>query len=382
MKLYEHEAKTIFIAHGIPTPKGELVTTSQQAREVAAKLGGPVALKAQVLVAGRGKAGGILFANTPQETQEAAQKLLQMQVKGIPVAKLLVEERVAVKRELYFGVTVDRLNRSYVAVGSAVGGVEIEEVARLDPEKIHKQPISLQLGFRGFNAGQMAKSLGYSGEGMLELAGIFQKMYQTGVDLDAELIEMNPIVETDGGKFLALDARIILDDNALFRHPEFAALRLSESRELSPEEFEALKHGLDFVKLDGDIGVAGNGAGLVMATLDLVNFYGGKPANFLDMGGGAPLERIEAAFRIILSDSKIRVVFVNILGGITHCDEVARGIIQTRQELRTSKPLVVRLVGTNGAEGKRILAEAGLQAFDTMEEAAKKAVELAKKESS
>jgi len=381
LKLYEYEAKTIFSTHGIPTPKGEVVTTSQQALEAAAKLGGPVALKAQVLVAGRGTAGGILFANNPQEAQEAAQKLLQKQVKDITVAKLLVEEQVAIKRELYFGVTVDRLNRSYIAVASDAGGIEIEEVARQQPEEIHKQPINLQLGFRGFNAERMAKSLGYSGERMLALADVFRKMYQVGVDLDAELIEMNPIVETDGGKFLAVDARIILDDNALFRHSEFAALRLSEPRELGPEEFEALKHGLDYVKLDGDIGVAGNGAGLVMATIDLINFYGGKPANFLDMGGGAPLDRIEAAFKIILSDSKVRVVFVNILGGITLCDEVALGIIQTMQELQTSKLLVVRLVGTNEAEGKRILAEGGLQAFDTMEEAAQKAVELAKKES-
>jgi succinyl-CoA synthetase beta subunit len=381
LKLYEHEAKTIFSTHGIATPKGEVVTTGEQARDAAAKLGGPVVLKAQVLVAGRGKAGGILFANTPQEAQEAARKLLQTQVKGIPVAKLLVEEQVAIKRELYFAVTVDRLNRGYVAVASQVGGMEIEEVARQEPEKIRKQPINVQMGFRGFNAWQMAKSLGYSGEGMLELADIFQKMYKVGADLDAELIEMNPIVETEGGRFLAVDTRIILDDNALFRHSELAALRLSEPRELSPEEFEALKHGLDYVKLNGDIGVAGNGAGLVMATLDLINFYGGKPANFLDMGGGAPLERIEAAFRIILSDSKVRVVFVNILGGITLCDEVARGIVQTKQELHTSKPLVVRLVGTNEAEGKLILAEAGLQAFDTMEDAAQQAVELAKKES-
>ena len=380
MKLYEHEAKITFSTQGIPTPKGELVTTSQQAYDATAKLGGPVAVKAQVLVAGRGKAGGILFANNPQEAQEAAGKLLQTQVKGIPVTKLLVEEQVHIKRELYFGVTVDRLNRCYVAVASEVGGVEIEEVAKQQPEKIHKQRINPQLGFRGFHARQIARSLGYSGNGMLALADIFQKMYRVGWDLDAELIEMNPLIETKNGEFFAVDARIILDDNAMFRHPEFAALRLAEPRELSPQEFEALKHGLDYVKLDGDIGVAGNGAGLVMATLDLINFYGGQPANFLDMGGGAPLDRVEAAFKIILTDPKVRVLFVNILGGITLCDEIARAIVQTRQELQTSKPIVVRLVGTDEAEGKKILAKAGLQAFDTMQDAAQRAVELAKKE--
>lgn len=380
MKLYEHEAKTIFSTQGIPTPKGELVTTSQQARNAASKLGGPVAVKAQVLVAGRGKAGGILFADNPQEAQEAAEKLLQTQVKGIPVTKLLVEEQVPIRRELYFGVTVDRVNRCYVAVASEVGGAEIEEVAKQQPEKIHKQRISPQLGFRDFNARQMAKSLSCSGEAMLSLADVFKKMYRTGMDLDAELVEMNPIVETKNGEFFAVDARIVLDDNALFRHQEFAAIRLAEPRELSPQEFEALKHGLDYVKLDGDIGVAGNGAGLVMATLDLIKFYGGQPANFLDMGGGAPLDRVEGAFKLILSDPEVRVLFVNILGGITLCDEIARAIVQTRQELQTSKPLVVRLVGTNEAEGKRILAEAGIQVFDTMQDAAQKAVELAKKE--
>ena len=380
MKLYEHEAKTIFSTNRVPTPKGKLVTTGQRALEVAANLGGPVAVKAQVLVAGRGKAGGILFADSPQEAQKAAEKLLQTEIKGIPVAKLLVEEQVPIKVELYFGVTVDRLNRRYVAVGSRAGGVEIEEVAKQQPESIHKQPINAQLGFRAFDARQMAISLGYSGERMLALADIFQKVCQVGMDLDAELIEMNPLVETTDGEFVAVDTRIVLDDNALYRHPEYETLRLSEPRELNPQEFEALKHGLDYVKLDGDIGVAGNGAGLVMATLDLINFYGGQPANFLDMGGGAPLERIEAAFKIILSDPKIHVLFVNILGGITHCDEVARAIVQARQQLQTRKPWVVRLVGTNEAEGKRILADAGLKVFDTMQEAAQEAVELAKRE--
>jgi len=380
LKLYEHEAKTIFSTNCIPTPKGKLVTTGQQALEAAYKLGGPVAVKAQVLVAGRGKAGGILFADNPIEAQKVAEKLLQSEIKGIPVAKLLVEEQVSIKVELYFGITVDRLNRRYVAVSSRAGGVEIEEVAKQQPESIHKHPINAQLGFRGFDARQVAISLGYSGERMLVLADIFQKVCQVGLDLDAELIEMNPLVETADGEFVAVDARLVLDDNALYRHPEYETLRLSEPRELSPQEFEALKHGLDYVKLDGDIGVAGNGAGLVMATLDLINFYGGQPANFLDMGGGAPLERIEAAFKIILSDPKVHVLFVNILGGITHCDEVAKAIVQARQQLQTRKPLVVRLVGTNEVEGKRILADAGLQVFDTMQEAAREAVELARKE--
>jgi succinyl-CoA synthetase beta subunit len=380
LKLYEHEAKAIFSNYGIPTPKGELAETSNQARIAAEKLKGPVAVKAQVLVAGRGKAGGILFAKSAQEAEESAQKLLNTQIKGTPVTKVLVEEQIKFQKELYFGLTVDRLNRCFVAVASQVGGVEIEEVAKQHPQKIFKQPVNPRLGFRNFHARQLAKSLGYSGEKLLAITDIFLKMYQASVDLDAELIEMNPIVETPEGKFVAVDTRIILDDNALFRHQEYAKVRVAEPRELSPQEFEAQENDLAYVKLNGDIGVAGNGAGLVMATMDLINFFGGKPANFLDMGGGASPERIEAAFRIIFSDGQVRVLFVNILGGITLCDEVARGIIGARKQLHSSKPLVVRLVGTNEAEGKRILADASVQAFDSMEEAAQKAVQLAKEE--
>ena len=380
MKLYEREAKTLLSTYGIPTPKSELATTNQQAYDSAAKLAVPVAVKAQVLVAGRGKAGGILFADTPEQAEVAAKKLLGAQVKGTVVSKVLVEEKIAIKKELYFGVTVDRVNRCYVAVASELGGVEIEEIAEKQPQKIHKQLIDPQLGFRSFHARQLAAKMGYSGDQMQQLADILEKLYKLSVDYDAELVEMNPLAETQDGKFVAADARLILDDNALFRHEEFKLKRLEEQRELSTQEFEALKNGLEYVELDGDIGVVGNGAGLVMATLDVINLYGGKPANFLDMGGGAPPKRIEAAFKIILSNPQVKVLFVNILGGITLCDEVARGIIQARQTLGTSKSIVIRLVGTNEAEGKRILDHADLPVFDSMEEAALKAVELAKKE--
>ena len=377
MKLYEYEAKTIFATHGIPTPKGKLVMSSPQARDAAAEFDGPVALKAQVLVAGRGKTGGILFANSPQEAEEAAQKLLQTQVKGILVTKLLIEQKVPIKRELYFGVTVDRLRQSFTVISSQVGGIEIEDIATQQPEKIYKMFVSPQIDFRSFHARQIAKHVGYSGDAMLALGAIFQKLYRLGVELDAELIEMNPLVETTDGKFVAVDGRIIIDDNALFRHEEYAALRLADPCELGDAEFEALKHNLDYVKLNGNIGLIGNGAGLVMATLDLINMFGGQPANFLDMGGGAPLERIESALRIILLDPQVRVLFVNILGGITLCDDVARGIIEARTQLQTNKPLVVRLVGTNEAKGKQILTRAGIEVFDSMEDAARKAVELA-----
>jgi succinyl-CoA synthetase beta subunit len=380
LKLYEHEAKTILSTYQVPTPKGEVSTSSQQTRESAAKLGAQVAVKAQVLVAGRGKAGGILFADTPEQAEEAANKLLGSQIKGVTVTKLLVEEKMPIKKELYFGVTVDRLNRCYVALASDMGGVEIEEVAEQQPQRILKVVIDPQVGFRSFHARQIAKQLGYAGDQMLQLAGILEKLYQAGMHYDAELIELNPLAETQDGKFFAVDARIVIDDNALFRHQDYKQKQLQEPRERSPQEFEALKNGLDYVKLDGDIGVVGNGAGLVMATLDTINLYGGKPANFLDMGGGAPPQRIEAALKIILSDPQVKVLFVNILGGITLCDEVARGIIQAREQLKTTKPLMVRLVGTNEEEGKRILTEAAIPVFDSMEEAAQKAAEFAKKE--
>jgi succinyl-CoA synthetase beta subunit len=380
LKLYEHEAKSIFSSFAIPTPKGKLSQNSKQAYDSATTLTMPVVVKAQVLVAGRGKAGGILFANTPEEAQKAATHLLETLIHDQRSSSVLVEEKIQIERELYFGVTIDRLNRCYVAVALDTGGVEIEEAAKQQPERVLRKLINPILGFRRFDARQMAKQMGYRDEQMLDLSEIFLKTYRIGNDFDAQLIEMNPLVETDTGNFMAVDTRIILDDNALFRHEEFGKKRMLEKRDLNPLEFEAQKEGIDYVQLNGDIGVIGNGAGLVMATLDMINACGGKPANFLDMGGGAPPQRIEAALRIVLSNPNAKVVLVNILGGITLCDEVARGIIQARQLLKSAKPMAIRLVGTNEEEGRRILSEASIGVFDSMEEAAMKSVELSEKE--
>ncbi len=380
MKLYEYEAKSLLSHYGIPIPNGEPAETSQQAREIAERIELPVTVKAQVLVAGRGKAGGILFAETADETETAAQNLLNTQIKGITVTKVLVEQKVSIKKELYFGITVDRLNRCYVAVASSTGGMEIEDVAVQSPEAIQKKLITPQLGFRLFHATQIAVKLGYKGDQLLKLSKILEALYQAGMETDAELIELNPLAETEDGNFVAADARVIIDDNALFRHIEYKKKQLEEQRELNPQEAEDLRSDLNYVKLDGDIGIVGNGAGLVMATMDMVNLYRGKPANFLDMGGGAPPERIEAALRLVLSDPQVKVLFVNILGGITLCDEVARGIIQAKKQLQSSAPLVIRLVGTNEEEGKRILSAAEIPVFDSMEEAAEKAVEFSRKE--
>jgi len=377
LKLFEHEAKMIFAKYGIPTPRGGLADSAAQAREIATKINAPVVVKAQALVAGRGKAGGILFAESPDEAEKAAEKLLIMKIKDVSVRRVWVEEKVSSRKELYFSVTVDRANRCYVAVASSAGGIDIEEVAANSPEKIVRVLIDPVYGFGAYHARQVAKRLAYNGAQMLDLASIFLKHYQMTMELDVEMAEINPLMETIDGKFVAADTRLIIDDNALYRHPEFQKRSLEEA-ELTPQELKAQKSKLAYVKLDGDIGVIGNGAGLVMATLDVVQLYGGSPADFLDVGGGASAEMMAKALVIVFSDPRVKVVFINVLGGITRCDEVANGILEARKRVGFTKPLVIRLVGTNEEEGRRILTEAGIHVLNSMEEAAKKAVELMK----
>jgi len=376
MKLLEYEAKTILARYGITTPQGGLATNTSQAREVATKLKPPFAVKAQVLVAGRGKAGGILFANSIEEAEKATEKLLSIQIKGIPVKSVWIEEKIQVKKELYFGITTDRFNQCYVAIASAIGGMEMEEIAAKTPEKVIKLLINPQHGLRSFHTRQIAKKMGYAGGQFSELGRTLERLHRAGMDYDAELIEMNPLVETADGKFVAADARIIIDDNALFRHQEYKRRLLEGESELAPQELEAIKNDLAYVKLDGNIGVIGNGAGLVMATLDTIQYYDGKPANFLDVGGGAPSEKIAIALNIVLSDPNVKALFINILGGITRCDEVAHGILEAKKKVGVTKPMVIRLVGTNEKEGKRILTEAGIHVLESMEEAAKRVVEI------
>ncbi len=377
MKLLEHEAKSIFSKYGIPVPKGELAASPSEARKVAAKLNSAVAIKAQIPVAGRGKADGILFAGSPTEAGTAAKKLLNTQIRGFEVSSVLVEEKISIVKELYFGITVDRSRRRYVAVASSEGGMEIEEIAARMPEKISKTFIDPLYGFHSYHARQVAAKLGYEGRRMLNLAGILFRQYEVATDYDAELAEMNPLVETSDGRFVAADTRLIVDDNALYRHPEFKK-RLTEKVDLPPQELQARRSGLAYVKLDGDVGVIGNGAGLVMATLDAIQLYGGEPANFLDIGGGASADKMAKALNIVLSDPGVEVVFVNILGGITRCDEVAGGILEARRRMGFRKPMVIRLMGTNEEEGRRILTDAGVHVLRSMEEAAERAVEIVK----
>lgn len=375
MKLYEYEAKQEFAKHKIPVPNSIIASTPEQAKQATSRLHAPFVVKAQVLVGGRGKAGGIQIAASAQQVEDFADKLLGMQISGLPVRQVLVEEQVSIQRELYLAVTVDRSNREYVVLSSSAGGVNVETTAEEMPTAITKTLINPKTGLRQYHAVDIARQLGYSGSQLLDLANVILRLYTTVMDNDAELAEVNPLAQTVEGKFVALDARLTLDDNALFRHPERAK---NKPQTMSPQEETALKHNLAYVKLDGDIGVIGNGAGLVMATLDLLRLSGGKPANFLDLGGGASVEQINAAVKLVLSDSQVKAVLVNVLGGITHCDEVAKGILQARSESGSGKPLVVRLIGTNQQEGQRILQNAGIQVFDSMEEAANQAVKTAK----
>ncbi len=379
MKLYEYEAKSILAKHGVATPQGGLATSPSQAHEIALKLRMPVVVKAQVLVAGRGKAGGIVFAQSAEEAEKVAEKLLNMKIKDIPVKSVWIEEKIQVSKELYFGVTTDRFNQCYVAIASPVGGVDIEEVASKTPEKVIKTTIKPELGLRTFETREIARRMGYNGSQILDLAKIIERLYLAGMENDAELIEMNPLVETSDGKFMAADARIIIDDNALFRHQEYKKRLLEGGSDLSPQELEAMNNDLAYVRLDGDIGVIGNGAGLVMATLDTIQYYGGRPANFLDVGGGATSEKNALALKIVLSDPRVQTLFINIMGGITRCDEVAKGILEAKERIGVKTPMVIRLVGTNEEEGKRILTDAGIQVLESMEEAARRAVEISKR---
>ena len=380
LKLYEFEAKRILKQYGITIPRGVLVTGDNLTATPFSRLKPPYAIKSQVLVDGRGKAGGVLFASSKEKAQKETKRLLKREIKGYPIRKVLVEEKIPIEKELYCGISIDRFLRSYVFLSSSTGGVEIERTSAKNPEAIEKTPIASQQGFHSFHARQIAKRIGYRRSSLVNLARVFEKLYNAGMDYDAELIEINPLVETPEGDFVALDAHIIIDDNALFRHQEYKQRLVQEARGKTPQEISALKNDLAYVKMNGNIGVIGNGAGLVMATLDLINYYSGKPADFLDVGGGAPAKKILNATEIVLADPNVKALIVNVLGGITRCDEVARGIIKAREKSSIVKPIVVRLVGNKEKEGKRILAENGVIAFESMEEAALHVVNVAKRE--
>lgn len=376
MKFYEYEAKQIFNFYGVPIPRGGVASSPREAREIASSIGRPVVLKVQVLIGGRGKAGGIRFASSPEEAEKIASELLASVFKGFEVDKVLVEERLSVKSEFYIGITIDRAARKFVAIASLEGGVDIEEVAKTHPNLIVKEYIDPLIGFHVFMARNMLKKLNLESSLVGLMARYLKRLYDILVDYDAELIEINPLALTTDHQLIAVDARLNIDQDALFRHRELMD-KLS-LRAMSPMEIEAKKAGLSYVELDGDIGIIGNGAGLVMATLDLVRMHGGLPANFLDVGGGANERAIAKALQILLEHPRVKVILINILGGITRCDVVAKGISSALKLIPTRKPMVIRLVGTSESEGRRILDQEGIPALTSIEEATSLAVKLSR----
>lgn len=376
MKLHEYQSKQIFARYGIPIPKGRIAATAEEAKNIAEELGSRVVIKSQVLVGGRGKAGGIRLAKSPEEAEELAAQILAMEIKGLPVRKVLVDEAAQIEKELYLGITNDRAARKPVMMASSAGGVDIEEIARIEPEKIIKVHLDPLLGLRDYQARDIAVGIDLPREHWKAFGQIAYGLWKAYVECDATLAEINPLVITTDNRLLALDGKMVLDDNALFRHPDLAEMRDLDIED--PYEIEARKYGLSYIKLNGNIGCMVNGAGLAMTTMDIIKLFGGEPANFLDIGGGAGSDKVAAALRIILSDPNVRTVLINIFGGITRCDEVARGIITALREVKPTVPMVIRLVGTNAEEARQILADANLITAETLVEAAKKVVATAK----
>ena len=376
MKLHEYQSKIRFAEYGIPVPRGRIATTPTEAFVIAKELGGPVVVKAQVLVGGRGKAGGVKLAKTPEEAEAAASKILGMDIKGLTVKKVLVDPASDIRNEIYLGVTTDRAVRRTVLMASAAGGIDIEEVATTAPEKIIRTHIDPFRGLREYQARNIANDIGLPRETWGQFIRIAQGLYNCYAASDATLAEINPLIIDASGSLLAVDGKMVLDDNALFRHHDLAEIRDTDDENES--ETLARQNELSYVKLDGEIGCMVNGAGLAMATMDMTKYFGGSPANFLDIGGGAKADKVAAALRIILSDSNVKAVLFNIFGGITRCDEVARGILEALAEVPTNVPMVVRLVGTNEEEGRAILADANMITATSLAEAAQKAVEAAR----
>ncbi|HET9015302.1 MAG TPA: ADP-forming succinate--CoA ligase subunit beta [Thermomicrobiaceae bacterium] len=375
MDIHEYQAAEILASYGIPINAGTVCTTPGEVAAAAREMGGTVVVKAQVHIGGRGKAGGVKLARTPDQAREAATQILGMDIRGHTVRKVLVVPGVDIQREYYLGVTVDRAARGVTVMASSAGGIDIEQVAHETPEKIHRELADPFLGLHEFQARRIAFALGIEPKLVNGFAAIATKLYEAFVTSDASLVEVNPLVLTGDGAWQALDSKITIDDNALARRPAFAGLR--DLAEENPTEMEAKAAGINFVKLDGNIGCMVNGAGLAMATMDAVKRSGGEPANFLDAGGGSNAEQVATGLRLILSDPKVQAVLVNIFGGITRCDVVARGLLTAIDAIKPSQPFVIRLVGTNQAEGRQILADAGFSAVDTMQEAARQVVAAA-----
>ena len=377
MKLHEYQAKALLAGFGVPVPEGSVAASGAEASEAARKLGGTAVVKAQVHAGGRGKAGGVKVVASPEEASTFAESLIgttlvtvQTGPAGAPVHKVLVEQTVEIERELYLSITTDGGRKRPVIIASAEGGMEIEQVAQDEPDKVFTEPVDPAIGFQPFQGRRLAGQIGLPAEQVRAFAALVGACYRAYMDLDASMIEINPLVVTTDGKLLALDAKVSLDDDAMFRHQAEAELR--DTSQEDPLEVRASEADITYVKLDGNVGCMVNGAGLAMATMDTVKFAGAEPANFLDVGGGANEEKISYAISLMLSDSKVEKVLVNIFGGILRCDIAARGIVDAYGKADRQPTLVVRMLGTNVDEGKQILADSGLKMslVDTLEEAA------------
>ena len=377
MKIHEYQARNLFRKYGIPVPDGVVCQSVEEVQEKIPNDDKLRVIKAQVHVGGRGKAGGVKLAKTKAEAIEKAGQILGMDIKGLTVEKVLVAEAVDIVKEFYVGLINDRNSKSVILMASAEGGVEIEEVAKTSPEKIIKMSIDPTMGLMDWQARKIALQLMSDPLQIRQTASILAKLYKLYIETDASLAEINPLVLTPDKRVLALDGKMNFDDNALFRQPEVLAMR-----EVTPDEqkeIDASEKGLSYIKLDGNIGCMVNGAGLAMATMDMIKLYGGNPANFLDIGGSSNPQKVIDAMNILLSDTNVQVVMINIFGGITRCDDVARGLVAALKAIKTDMPIVVRLSGTNSKEGLAIIKEFGLPTVSTMSEAAKKAIELSRK---
>jgi succinyl-CoA synthetase beta subunit len=378
MDLLEYQGKQLFAKHGVPVPDGRPATSVAEAVEAADELGYPVVIKAQVQIGGRGKAGGIKLANDRAEAEEHAKAILGMDIRGFTVQELYVEKASEIDEEYYAAIVFDRSAKKPMAMLSRMGGMDVEEVAETDPEAMRMLHVDPLLGIQDFHGRRLAFESGIAADVIRPVGAMLAKLYDVFVREDATLVEVNPLLVTKSREVVALDAKVTVDDNALFRHPDVAEMRDLSAED--PQERMAKERGLTYVKLDGNVGILGNGAGLVMSTLDVVAQAGGKPANFLDAGGGSKAEAITSAVEVILSDDKVNAVLFNIFGGITRCDEVARGLIEAFEQIKPDVPFVVRLDGTNDKEGRALLAEADLpnvHTESTMLGAAEKVVELA-----
>lgn len=375
MKIHEYQAKQIFADYEIPVSDEILCHSVEDVEKAAEKLKLPVVVKAQVLAGGRGKAGGVKLAKTKEELVNAANQILGMDIKGYTVEKVLTAKAISFTDEFYVGLTIDRNTKSVVFMASSEGGVEIEEVAKDNPDAIHKFVIDAEIGLMPFQARQIAFKLFDDIKLVRQGADLFEKLYRLFIDTDASLAEINPLVITADGNLMALDGKMNFDDNALFRQPEILEMR--EPTEDEKTEIEAKEKGLSFIKLDGNIGCMVNGAGLAMATMDIIKIYGGEPANFLDIGGSSNPQKVIDAMNLLLADKNVKAVMINIFGGITRCDDVAKGILSALEQMDVKIPIVVRLSGTNAAEGLEILKKTNLVTVASMGEAAEKAIEMA-----